>query len=286
MIIVRLIGGLGNQMFQYACGLAAAERHHVPLKLDIRGFDEQKLRRFNLDHFQISAPIAKPTELPTIAQIRSPLVRILPWWYRPGGYTIVRDYLTGFDQKVFTTGNKAYLDGYWQREKFFTDITERLRPEFTLREPLDAVNHKLVTAMHQEQSVSLHVRRGDYVANSLYATCTTKYYQQAIEHLSSRHQGLKLYIFSDDPAWVQANLTTKLPTEYVTHNQGQDDYKDLVVMSQCRHHIIANSSFSWWAAWLGNDPSGIVIAPNTWYTEASMDTGDLVPSSWIKISLN
>lgn len=284
MIITRLIGGIGNQMFQYACGLSLARRYSVSLKIDVRGFDEQKLRRFSLHHFNISAPVADSAELPTVSQIRSPLVRLLGPWYRPRGLMIVRDYLTGFDSSIFSHGDRLYLDGYWQREKYFTDVCDIVRKEFTLRHPLDSANQNLVEGMRQEPSVSIHIRRGDYVAHSLYAHCSLEYYQRAIEYLSNRYPDIKLYVFSDDPAWVQANLTTKFPTTYVIHNQGEDDYKDLMVMSQCRHHIIANSSFSWWAAWLGGHQSGIVVAPDVWYTKPSMNTGDLVPNNWIQIT--
>lgn len=283
MIISRLIGGIGNQMFQYACGLAVAQKHNVPLKLDLRGFDQQKLRRPSLHHFNISAPAAAPSELPDVAQIGSRLVRLWPRWYRPKGLKIIRDYLTGFDGKVFSQGSNLYLDGYWQREKYFISVVDTIRREFTLRAALDPVNQNIVDSMGQEQSVSVHVRRGDYLANTLYATCTLDYYRRAIDYLHARHSHLKLYIFSDDPDWVQTNLNANLPLTFVTNNQGIDDYKDLILMSRCKHHIIANSSFSWWGAWLSTDPTGIVIAPNAWYTKASMNTGDLVPENWIQL---
>ncbi|MBI3572979.1 MAG: alpha-1,2-fucosyltransferase [Candidatus Kerfeldbacteria bacterium] len=284
MIITRIIGGLGNQMFQYAAGLALARRYHVPLKLDVRGYDEQKLRQFTLNHFQISAPVASHSELPRMAQTRSPFVRLFPRWYRPGGVKVFRDYLKGFDQTIFLQGGNVYLDGYWQSEQYFVDIAGVVRKEFQLRVPLDIENEKMVEHMTKKPSVSLHVRRGDYVAHPVYATCGIEYYHQAVEYIAARHRGITLYVFSDDPPWVQAHIRTKVPTIYVTNNQGQNDYKDLIVMSRCQHHVIANSSFSWWGAWLAETAGGIVIAPNTWYTDPSMDTSDLLPQRWITLA--
>lgn len=283
MIISRIIGGLGNQMFQYACGLSLARHNNVPLFLDIRDFEQYPLRKFTLDKFSISASTKSGDHLPEQSHIRSPLVRLLPKFYKPRGIRIIRERSMLFDETLTQQGNNLYLDGYWQSEKYFTYVADELRKEFSLREPLDQENQRLLDKMRNEQSVSLHVRRGDYVNHPLYATCSLNYYHQALAKIQAQHPDCTVYVFSDDPAWVKANITTGAPTTYVTNNQGDSDYKDMILMSACRHHIIANSSFSWWGAWLGTSADAIVIAPNAWYTDPTKNTRDLLPSSWITI---
>lgn len=283
MIISRIVGGLGNQMFQYAAGLALARHHNVPFFLDTRGYAQDRLRTFTLSHFAISASLSDGDHLPTPEQIRSPLVRLIPWFHRPRGLRIYREYSLAFDPTLPTHGNNMYLDGYWQSEKYFSAIATEVRQEFSLREPLDSTNAELTKKMMVEESISLHVRRGDYVNHPLYATCSLAYYHAAIDRIRTTHPAATVYVFSDDPAWVKANITTDLPVTYVTHNQGSADYKDLVLMSACRHHIIANSSFSWWGAWLGQAAGKIVIAPNAWYTDPTKDTRDLLPTDWITL---
>ncbi len=286
MIAVRLIGGLGNQMFQYACGRALARQFDQKLVLDLRGFGEQTLRRFSLDHYKIKAEVGNDALLPTIPQIRSPLVRLFPRWYRPAGLRIIRDYHYGtYDPSLFTNGVNLYLDGYWQTERYFARVAETIKTELQMKEPLDSENQRLVERIYQQPSVSVHVRRTDYINNSFYAQCTLAYYQRGIDYLKERSSNLQMFVFSDDPDWVRQQLQTGLPTTYVTHNLGMADDKDLALMSQCRHHIIANSSFSWWGAWLGTSADGIVIAPNTWYTDSSKDTRDLIPPGWITMPL-
>lgn len=284
MIVSRMIGGLGNQMFEYACGLAVAKHHRVPLFLDTRGFNHQQSRTFTLSNFSISGSILEEHQLPTVAQVRSPLVRLLPAWYRPKGLRVYRDYIKTFDTHLTEVGNNMYLDGYWQDERYFVAAAEEVRQEFKLRQPLDPENKRWSDEIASKNSVSLHIRRGDYVNNALYASCSIIYYQLALEHIAKQFPDITVYVFSDDPAWVKDNLKTSFPTSYMTHNGPAKDYLDLVLMSHCRHHIIANSSFSWWGAWLGKHENGIVIAPKTWYNDSSFQAGHILPSSWIAMA--
>lgn len=285
MIISRIIGGLGNQMFQYACGYALAQRHRVPYFLDIRGFRNYQLRNFLLGHFNISASTNDGDHLPSLTQIGSAWVRFFPTLYRPTGLRIYREKSLAYDPAISTAGNNIYLDGYWQSEKYFQSVSDELRQEFRLKVPLDRTNEQLLDRMKNEESISLHVRRGDYVNHPVYATCTLSYYHNALATIRAKHPDATVYVFSDDPGWVKDNIQTDGVTTYVTNNQGANDFKDLVLMSACKHHIIANSSFSWWGAWLGTDAGKIVIAPNAWYTDPTKNTRDLLPKDWLTLPI-
>lgn len=285
MIIVKLIGGLGNQMFQYACGRALAEFYHVPLKLDLRGFRQYKLHQYLLDRFNITAETADEFELKKLVL---PKPWFLKWLYgrkQNNNYRFVREQSLAYDATLNSQGPNIYLDGYWQSEKYFFDIRDIILKEFYLRQPLDTENQRFAEIMTATPSVSLHVRRADYVNNPLYVKCTPNYYRQAINIIAKQSPDIQLYVFSDDQDWVKKNIKANLPTTYITHNFGKANHLDLVLMSKCRHHIIANSSFSWWGAWLGAEKESIVIAPNAWYTDPKKNSHDLLPPHWIKINL-
>lgn len=298
MVISRLIGGLGNQMFQYACGRALAEHHRVPLKVDLRGFRKYKLHQCLLNQFLITGETTRFFELPNFAitsqaasdQKWPRSVRLGPWflnWFPSRlwrqGYRVVSERSLRYDPTVQDQGPNIYLDGYWQSEKYFIDIREVLLREFQLRQAPATDNQRLAQKMSSVHSVALHVRRADYVANPLYATCTPSYYQRAVAAIAERQPNIHIFVFSDDPAWVKQNIQFAFPTEYVTNNVGRANYLDLWLMTHCQYSVIANSSFSWWGAWLKTRTDGFVIAPQTWYTDPSKDTSDLLPPSWVKL---
>jgi len=179
-----------------------------------------------------------------------------------------------------------YLSGYWQSEKYFDDVSGIIREEFQLKNEPAGLNLELVRAMRGSQAVSLHVRRGDYVSNpiaaSYHGVCSLEYYRTAIKLIEEKVANPKFYVFSDDIPWCKENLRFPQPATYVDHNS-DEPFEDLRLMSFCKHFIIANSSFSWWGAWLSRNQEKIVLAPKKWFLTREKDDRDQVPANWIRI---
>lgn len=295
-VVIRLMGGLGNQLFQYATGAAMAQRHGVPLLLD-RGFLDHRPRdmtwtprAFELD--RLRAPIAFAP---------ASLVRALrrPWtmrgyrhlhWLLPGRFPMhgYREQGTGFDARVAALKPPIYLEGFWQNEGYFAEIAEQLRTQwFVPRDAPDARNSELMARFASEPCASLHVRRGDYVTDpqtaALHGICDAGYYARAAEALIARCDVQRFVVFSDDPAWARANLKLPRPADFIDHNTGNASHWDLFLMSRCTHHIIANSSFSWWGAWLNPSLTKIVIGPKRWYKGIDAPAHDILPAAWIAL---
>jgi hypothetical protein len=292
VIITRLIGGLGNQMFQYAVGRRLSYVLKLELKMDISSFDTYKLRKYALGAFQIQENFATPKDVRALTETKQGIMtRIISGMLgRPDrppkpAKTYIKENYFHFDPKIHELTEGVYLDGYWQSEKYFQDIEGIIRREFTVIHPQRGKNKELSDLLTSCESVSVHVRRGDYVnnldTNKVHGTCTLDYYLGAIEQLAMRVTNPRLFIFSDDPEWVSKNLD--LPMTIVDHNGPDKDFEDLRLMTQCKHHIIANSTLSWWGAWLCSNSNKVVIAPQKWFNVDSYNTKDLIPDSWIKI---
>lgn len=293
MIITKLNGGLGNQMFQYAVGRRLSNIREVPLKLDLTEFKTYPLRTFRLDHFNIHAEIATAEEIVSFKPPNKGLSRLIsnfhermkPYYQR----RYIKERYFHYDANISKCKGNLYLEGYWQSEKYFHDVAPVIRDDFTLRERSDPRNEHLAEEICSCEAISLHVRRGDYISNpetNLYhGTCSRDYYQRAITELGKHIENPYFFIFSDDPEWARSNLNTGFPTNVVDHNGPDMDYEDMKLMSLCKHHIIANSSFSWWGAWLCRNPDKMVFTPSMWFnkTEVEKDTKDLLPESWQRI---
>ncbi|GAB3649052.1 alpha-1,2-fucosyltransferase [Ramlibacter alkalitolerans] len=286
MIVSRLIGGLGNQMFQYAAGRALALRRGAPLRIDRRAFAEYKTHAFGLDSFRAELVDAPADQLPGAVN-ESRLNRLLrPFMRTP--LRLVTERAFTFDPEIASLPDGVYLDGYWQSEKYFAHCAEAIRQDFTVRHAPSAENARWLERIAATPSVSLHVRRGDYVtnpsANAVHGTCDLGYYRRAVEHV---RQALGtepvLFVFSDDPDWVAANLRLGCEMHLVRNNDAATNYEDLRLMSACRHHVIANSSFSWWGAWLDARPGAITVAPQRWFAAGTPDARDLVPERWVRL---
>lgn len=287
-VTVRLNGGLGNQLFQYASGRAVALRHDAQLLLDLSAFDTDRKRSYELGAFPIEARIATPDDLAlyeprhrpvgVIARLRERL-RARPEVYREPHFH--------YDANLADHRPPVYLDGYWQSERYFADIADRLRRELTPRAPLETENARVAAEIDAVTAVSLHVRRGDYVSdahtNAYHGVCSLDYYRAAVAHIAARVPDAHLFVFSDDHAWTQANLTLGLPTTYVSANPPDRGFRDMQLMTRCRHHVIANSSFSWWGAWLNAAPEKIVVAPRRWFAASENDPRDLIPPRWVQL---
>jgi hypothetical protein len=294
LVVTRLIGGLGNQMFQYATGRALALRREADLRLDVTGFAAigiRARRRYELDSFSIHGRVASDEDIARFGRAGRPLFGRVLRWLRPGKaddtWPIYREPHFQFDPVVPELPAPIYLDGYWQTERYFSDIARVLRQEFTAREPPDRENEALAAAIDAANAVSLHVRRGDYVddptTHRYHGVCSPDYYQRAVDHICGRAGVPHLFVFSDDQQWTRANLRFVVPTTFVGANSPDCGYRDMLMMARCRHHIIANSSFSWWGAWLNPSPDKIVVAPQQWFGASSNDTRDLIPPGWVRL---
>jgi hypothetical protein len=297
LVITRLIGGLGNQMFQYAAGRALALRRGAALKLDVTGFaavGTHAKRRYELDSFPIQGSAASDVDLVRFdraGKIRSPrldrVLRALRIGRRDDAWPIYREPHFQFDPVMPQLQAPVYLDGYWQSERYFSHIAEVLRQEFTVAAPLDRENEELTAGIDAVNAVSLHVRRGDYAddpaTNRFHGVCSPDYYRRAVDYVATRAGVPHLFVFSDDRQWTRANLRFEVPTTFVDANPPDCGYRDMRLMARCRHHIVANSSFSWWGAWLNPARQKIVVAPRRWFGAAGNDTRDLIPPDWVRL---
>ena len=288
MIIVNIIGGLGNQMFQYACGYALASKYKTTLKIDTTGFRQYTLREYALDRFKIHVSHATEEEVRHLKfQSTSYIKRV---YYRLSGkkmeYASTYYKEPGFEyQEIPFNGDEdIYLDGYWQSEKYFSDYRDDLLKMFTLKEKLHEQTEQYQKRIEETEAVSLHIRRGDYVSNphtnSVHGTCPLEYYENAVKQITERVENPHFYIFSDDLVWAKENITFIKDITFVELDDMIPDHEEMYLMSRCRHNIIANSSFSWWGAWLNKNPQKIVIAPRQWFQVDDFDTRDLLPSDW------
>jgi hypothetical protein len=293
-ITTRLIGGLGNQMFQYAAARALALRRGAEVRLDVTGFENYQLRRYELDTYPIAAKIAVAEEGAGMANAagagtRARLGRLLGLRQgRPlkGGITHYREPHFHFDASLAGQPLPLLMDGYWQSERYFADAAARIRAELTPLAPLELENASTAAEIDRVEAVSVHVRRGDYVTNAhtnaYHGTCALDYYKGAVDLIRAKVANPHLFVFSDDASWTRANLATDLPTTYVSANPPDRGFRDMQLMSRCRHHIIANSSFSWWGAWLNPRSDKIIVAPKKWFAASDNDTRDLVPAAWLR----
>ncbi len=287
MIIARLMGGLGNQMFQYAAGRRLAAARGVELKLDGRFFQTQEKRRFQLDRLNTQADLASESEIAAffvkgrlgrICRAVSCAVRRRPV------PRVVEERHFHFDPSVLEATGETYLDGYWQSEKYFADVADSLRAEFALRTPPSEETARLAAEIADTAAVSIHVRRGDYVhesvTNEVHGVCGIDYYAAAAEAIRAQVPAPHFVVFSDDLAWAEENLRLGPRMTFIPRGGEDCDHEHLWLMSRCAHHIIANSSFSWWAAWLNPNPAKKIFAPRRWFASAPHDTRDLIPPAW------
>jgi Glycosyl transferase family 11 len=287
-VITRLNGGLGNQMFQYAAGRSLAERLGVPLKVDLSEFETYLLRRYELDKFNIGAGIATPEEIARFIINPSRFQRKYSRLAISLGFDINNIAFKEIKHCYDVTFNKIrhpmYLNGYWQSEKYFKSAEDKLRNELCLVNKPDEANQKILDEIVQCPAVSLHIRRGDYVSDPsaalVHGLCSLDYYYSAIRYIAAHLDNPHFFVFSDDPQWVKDNLNISHPVQFVVANGPDRGVEDMWLMKSCRHHIIANSSFSWWAARLNVTPDKIVIAPRNWFLDKKIDTKDLIPDQW------
>lgn len=285
-IIVKLNGGLGNQMFQYALARSLAKRTGLKTLFDMSFFKKKYARPYQLNIFSLNAEFVEDfwlkLKLNIIWKLRKKLKnkKIL-------GLNLYLEPHFEFDENIFKIKPNTYIEGFFQSENYFTDIENVIRTDFQFKNLPDDENQTLIEKINTTNSISLHIRRGDYIQKKryqdVYASCSLDYYKSGVEYIANKYSDPTLFIFSDDINWVKENL--KLPYEsiYVANNTGDNSYEDMRLMSLCKHNIIANSSFSWWGAWLNNNKEKIVIAPQRWFNDEGINQNDVIPNSWIKL---
>lgn len=284
------MGGLGNQMFQYAAARKIALANNASLKLDISDYQKDELRQFRLDNFNIKADVASATDLKYFYRYRGlrPQAFILNFFQsiKPSEKQVyIKENGNGYNEKTKKLSSNVYLEGYWQSEKYFEDIERSIRQEFTLKKPFDVKLKKIIEKIEQGRAVAIHIRRGDYLSvklSKVFETCSSEYYAKAIKQICVRISNPHFFIFSDDINWAKKNLPSDISSEFISQNN-TEDFEDLILMSKCQHNIIANSSFSWWGAWLNQNPDKIIIAPQKRFKDDSKNSNDYYPTSWITI---
>ena len=284
MIITQLKGGLGNQLFQYAAARRLSLTLGVPLKLDVGFYKRHKQRTYELDQFRIEAGIATDWE---VARWRGP--RLLTRITQPLGLLprCVMEKSFEFDPAILHLQGGRYLEGYWQSYRYFADVAPQIRSELAVRTPPSDADRAMLDRMAQCDAVCLHVRRGDYASNPIarqyHGLCVPEYYRTAVEAIAAQLRVPELFVFSDDMPWVKQNLRFELPTTHVEHHGVDSAPLELRLMGGCRHFVIANSSLSWWAAWLASSEESSVYAPQRWFADPTINTADLTPPAWHRL---
>ena len=290
MNIVRITSGLGNQMFQYA--FHRALKANVPdTKIDVSEFRHRRHHNgYELERvFGIVPDHASRRECDSLAdQSKDLLSELRRRWLGVKlncTGTLIRESELGawFHPELLTMRN-GYFQGFWQTERYFLSVARSLRAELTFKQPLDDGNRRIAEDIGSCNAVSIHVRRGDYVKKRRLETvgsvCSPRYYRNAIDHVGAHVRQPRFFVFSDDAAWVRENVKVDNAV-HVDINTGRASFRDMQLMSLCKHNIIANSSFSWWGAWLNAHPGKLVLAPDVWLRGES--TPDVVPGSWLRI---
>lgn len=291
MIIVKIHYGLGNQLFQYALAKSLSVQRGITFKLDTSFFngipDKDHPRIYQLCHFNITENVAEPREIDDyikpgflIRRWRNMMNAGLPYYKKK----VVYENGLAFDDNIFSVKDNSYLFGYWQDERYFSGVQDQLRKDLTFKTAPSSQNKELIQQIQETQSVCIHIRRGDYLTDQSTVTtvgiCDLPYYYKAIEIVKSKINNPVFYIFSDEMEWVKREFKIDQPCVYVDHNSQEMAYEDLRLMSACKNHIIANSSFSWWGAWLSNFKDQLVIAPKIWRKQGP----DMyLPKGWVPL---
>lgn len=289
------MGGLGNQLFQYAFAKHLALRHGVELKLDVSELSNKSIdgkysaRDLELSHLNIALNVASIDEFRAFK--KSKLLKALDLFYLNMPFKMNNLYIKepsfSFYKQALKAPDNCYLDGYWQSENYFVESRSQLLNNFVFDSELSSETKQLAEQIKSQDAVSIHVRRGDYLSipqnQSIYEVCDSVYYLSAMEKILSINANVVFYVFSDAPNWFKENVNTTNQIKYVTHNIGAYSYQDMYLMSLCKHNIIANSSFSWWGAWLNKNENKVVIAPKRWFKNNCKETKDLIPKAWIQL---
>ncbi len=290
MIISNIMGGLGNQMFQYAMGRALSLKLETDYYVDVSDFSRHRIHQgFELDRiFNISCAIARDVDVRRLLGWRqSALLRRifnkLP--VRLSNSTFIREPHFQYWHGSQDLPRDCYLSGYWQSAKYFEAFESTIRNDFAFMSPLSEMNSVVAEAIYLSNAISLHVRRGDYTSknsSAKHGLCSPSYYETAMEYMLQHTPKPHFFVFSDDVEWVKENISFDFPHTFVTHNTGANSFNDMRLMSMCQSHITANSSFSWWGAWLNPRKTKIVVSPKAWFADNTV-SDDLIPPNWMRL---
>ncbi len=282
-MIIQLQGGLGNQMFQYAYGRSLAIDRRQDLILDLSFLNDRKprqnftYREFELSCFRINAEVIDKLPLWVKLKNQSPsrLSKLIP-----GQIITERKYSVSTVQ--FNHSKNIYLSGLWQSPKYFMHNWDYIKNDFRLLKQISTESKAIQQQIKQSNAVSIHVRRGDYLGKPLHHVCPPEYYQNAILTIEAIVKDPVYFIFSDDIQWCRDNL--KFISDHLFVDQaGRPHYEDMLLMSQCHHNIIANSTYSWWGTWLNEHKDKLVYYPYKWFNKSGWEIDDLIPENWIEI---
>lgn len=292
MKIVNILGGLGNQMFVYAMYLALRTVHpNEGIFLSRRSYKGYPLHNgYELDRiFCVDAPEASLTQLSRVAY---PFFNYKTWQLMRHFLPTRQHMVSGttqipFDYGEVTRDDDAFYDGYWQNEKNFLPIRDKVIKAYTFPKFQDERNARLAEKLKMTRAVSCHVRRGDYLNDPVYGVCSNDYYANAIAELENMVAPEMYCIFSDDIAWCKDNISSMIGDKeivFVDWNKGKDSFRDMQLMSMCHYNIIANSSFSWWGAWLNNHKDKVILAPEKWMNKPLVN--DPICEDWKRIKVD
>lgn len=291
MIVVRLMGGLGNQMFQYALGRALSLKNNTLLKLDLSFLLDRTtkenftFRDFDLPIFTIQENIASPEEIRYYYNFYN---RTKRKFFPNAANPYVKETVNYFNPAILNAGDNSYLDGHWGSEKYFKAYESHIRKDFTFKAPLSNIALELAKEIQNTDSVCLNVRRGDYVSNpevgKILNLTGMDYFRKALELIQSAVPNLHLFVFSDDQQWARENIQFDVPITFVDDRYNGEKYGEkLHLMSRCKHFIIPNSTFAWWGAWLSSNPGKMVVTPAKWFVSTNYDSKDVRPEGWFSV---
>lgn|SRR5574344_790491 len=275
MLIINLLGGVGNQLFQYATARGISIRSGMELKLDTTEFNNYKLRNYELGNFNIRENIASVNEIVWMLKRK----RLFQKNY-------FKEKNNKFMPQLLNIKHPAYLEGYFQSENYFKDVEQIIRQELTFKN-LDFIQNKnTLNELRQQNSVSICFRGNEYINNpetaKIHNVCKMNYYNNAIKYILEHVEDPIFYVFSDDIAWVEQNFKPDIEVKILNTANWQEDF---YFMQNCKHNIIANSSFSWWSAWLNQNLNKIVVAPDIWFNSRKLNYKNIVPDNWIKMGV-
>lgn len=283
MNIIWIDGGLGNQMFQYALALKM-QSQGMQVKIDVTKYAQHHAHNdFELDQvFGIAGPFADRSEISRFGYVKAnhwtEFLKRTPFRKK----TVYNNESYIYDEQVLKLDG-YYIEGYWQSEKYFADIREKIMDTYRFPEFPEGKD-TWAERIRNSCAVSVHIRRGDYLQYSyLQSICTLEYYRRAMDYFREiLPEKAEFYIFTNDFPWAEEHFGEK-DCHFVKGNTGRNSFRDMQLMSLCRHHVVANSSFSWWGAWLNQNPDKIVVAPERWINNAADEKTDIIPESWIRI---
>ncbi|MBK9039659.1 MAG: alpha-1,2-fucosyltransferase [Bdellovibrionales bacterium] len=280
MVVTRLLGGFGNQLFQFATGYALAKQINENLVIDASAFSDYKTWPFALDNFNLRVKVLRKRLL-TLPKLEMSLFSDPPFLIR--GTPFVERSLR-FDKTLTTLKSGVILEGYWQSENYFSAYKAELSnifidPKVASRGAVD-----FAEKCQGRNSCSVHVRRGDFVSKgdaiSIHDVCGATYFDNAMQQIRELTPDIVFYIFSDDQEWAKESFAKFKDARVVDISEGF--YDDFYMMNFCEHSIIANSTYSWWAAWLKTE-EGIIVAPSRWLNDPELNKIEIVPDRWLKI---